>query len=129
MTTAHIAQRRIYAWLIDVLLVVGVSIPLPLVSWLISPAYILLRDGLFEGQSVGKRIMGLKVVAHSARLQCTYLDSVVRNILWVIPVVNLAVGLTGLNYLLHDPKGRHWGDRLANTEVVSAERVDKPLES
>jgi hypothetical protein len=48
------------------------------------------------------------------------MDSAVRNVLWVIPVVNVVLGFTGLHDLVHDPRGRHWGDRLANTQVVKA---------
>jgi len=89
-------------------------------GWVVSALYVLLRDGLFEGQSVGKRIMGLTVVAHHARQPCTFLDSAVRNSLWLLPIVNVVMGLTGLHDLVHDPRGRHWGDRLANTQVVHA---------
>ena len=120
MGTEELARQRIAAWTIDLLIVLGLLLLVPGIRWLISAAYILLRDGLFEGQSVGKRILGLKVVAHQERARCTYLDSAVRNALWVLPVVNLVMGLTGLQALLHDPQGRHWGDRLANTQVVKA---------
>jgi uncharacterized RDD family membrane protein YckC len=48
---------------------------------------------------------------------------VIRNLLWVIPVVNLLMGLTGLYALFTDPAGRHWGDRLADTRVVNASTV------
>ena len=118
MTSAELARQRIVAWLIDFLIVAGVSILIGGLSWFAGAAYILLRDGLFEGQSLGKRIMGLKVVAHQQQLRCTYLDSIVRNLLWVIPIVDFVMGLTGLHYLMHDPQGRHWGDRLADTRVL-----------
>jgi uncharacterized RDD family membrane protein YckC len=116
------APKRIYAWLIDGLLLLGLWVLLAgsVLAWAGNVAYILLRDGLFDGQSLGKRIVGLKVVGHQHQRPCTYRESILRNVLWVIPVVNVVMGLTGLHALMHDPNGRHWGDRLAETVVVKA---------
>ena len=121
MAKADLAQSRIYAWLIDLLLVFGLGalFATPL-GWAASTIYWLIRDGLFEGQSIGKRLMGLKVVAGEARTRCTFRYSAIRNLLWVIPLVNVVMGVTGLYYLSKDRAGRHWGDRLADTRVVKA---------
>lgn len=115
-----LVQSRIYAWLIDLLLFLGLGAFFGGLGWIASSGYWLLRDGLFEGQSVGKRLLGLKVVAGPDQARCTYPASAIRNLLWVIPLVNLAMGLTGLYYLSKDRAGRHWGDRLADTRVVKA---------
>jgi len=120
MKQPEVSRQRVLAWLIDALIVLGLTVLFQALGGLVSLVYILLRDGLFEGQSLGKRIIGLKVVAHKDRLKCTFLDSIVRNLLWVIPIVNCVMGFTGLHYLLHDARGRHWGDRLANTQVIRA---------
>ena len=64
--------------------------------------------------------MKLKVVVGPDRAPCTYLSSTIRNLLWVIPLVNLAMGATGIYYLSKDRAGCHWGDRLAETRVVKA---------
>jgi uncharacterized RDD family membrane protein YckC len=82
--------------------------------------YWLLRDGFFTGQSIGKRLMGLKVVVGQAKKPCTFLNSIARNVLWVLPPVNVLLAATGLYYLSNDRAGRHWGDRLADTRVVPA---------
>ena len=120
MTSEELARQRVIAWMIAFLICFGLWIMFQGLGWLAGGAYILLRDGFFKGQSAGKRIMGLKVVAHRDRLRCTFLDSAVRNVLWIIPVVNAVMGFTGLHDLVHDPRGRHWGDRLANTQVIKA---------
>ena len=52
--------------------------------------------------------------------RCTFKESIIRNLLWVIPVINLVMGITGFYSLSHDTKRRHWGDRLADTMVVNA---------
>ncbi|MBI2104913.1 MAG: RDD family protein [Candidatus Omnitrophica bacterium] len=120
MAKPTLAQQRIYAWLIDLLLFLGLGAFFGGLGWIASTGYWLLRDGLFEGQSVGKRLMGLKVVVGTAHARCTFVASAVRNLLWVIPLINLAMGLTGLYALSHERAGRHWGDRLADTRVLRA---------
>ena len=118
MAASHGAQERIYAWLIDLLIFVGVGIFFGPLGWLASTGYWLFRDGLFEGQSIGKRLLGLQVVARQGSARATFLTSAIRNLLWIIPLVNLVMGVTGLYLLFHDGGGRHWGDRLADTRVV-----------
>ncbi len=120
MNSAELARRRVLAWLIDFLVIIGLSLPLQWIGSVAGTLYFLLRDGLFDGQSVGKRILGLRVLVLPQERRCGFQDSAIRNVLWIIPVMNLVMALTGLQALTHDPHGRHWGDRLANTRVVSA---------
>lgn len=49
--------------------------------------YLLLRDG-FRGRSIGKQILGLRVIT-PAGTGCGYVRSVVRNVPLVVPVWNL----------------------------------------
>lgn len=120
MSAAELSRQRILAWLLDWLIVFGASLLLGGLAWGLGAAYVLLRDGLFEGQSVGKRILGLRVVREPGKGPVGFAESALRNVLWILPVVNVVMGLTGLHYLINDPKGRHWGDRLANTRVITA---------
>ena len=116
--TAEALQERLIAWAIDGVLVVGLLNLFGPVRWLAGVAYVLLRDGLFDGQSVGKRIMRLRVVVQPGRRRATFRASVVRNVLWI--VIPPIMAITGIYYLIKDPRGRHWGDRLADAEVVPA---------
>ncbi len=118
MAKSDLVQQRISAWLLDLLFVFGFGMLFGGFGWLASMGYWLLRDGLFQGQSIGKRLMGLKVVVGPTRAPCTYLSSILRTLLWVVPVVNLAMGVTGIYHLSKDRAGCHWGDRLAETRVV-----------
>ena len=120
MSTASLPRLRLWAWLLDALLFLGVGACFGRAGWLASAAYWLCRDGLFQGQSIGKRLVGLRVVTGKGRGRCTVRLSAIRNVLWIIPFVNVLMGLTGLYLLARDPAGRHWGDRLADTRVVSA---------
>jgi uncharacterized RDD family membrane protein YckC len=120
MASSDLAHSRIYAWLIDLLIAMGFGGLFGGLGWIVSIGYWLLRDGCFEGQSIGKRLMRLKVVAGPDRQRCTFINSSIRNLLWAIPFVNVLTGLTGLYYLTKDRAGQHWGDRLADTRVVKA---------
>ena len=118
MAKSELAQQRVSAWAIDALMVIGIAALFHVWGWIATTAYWLFRDGLFESQSVGKRLIGLKVVRSAGGDHCTFRDSFIRNVLWVVPVVNVLMALTGLYALFNDPDGRHWGDRLAETRVV-----------
>ena len=121
MVNAEFAQQRILAWLIDFLVMLGLGLLFQAFGWLVAGAYLLLRDALFNnGQSIGKRLMGLRVVLGADRTPCTFLSSVIRNLLWLIPIVNIVMAFAGLYALSSDRAGRHWGDRLADTRVVAA---------
>ena len=119
MAQGSVVRQRLSAWLIDLVIGVGLSALFHLLGWAAAAIYWLFRDGLFDGQSIGKRVMGLKVALPNGQ-RCTFKASLIRNVLWVIPGVNLLMGLTGVSYLFRDSRGRHWGDRLADTRVVRA---------
>ena len=123
MKGSALAQRRLGAWLIDVVIVAGIGTLFHFFGWVATAAYWLCRDGCFDGQSIGKRLVGLKVVVEPSGTRCTWKTSCIRNLLWVIPVIDLLMGATGLYYLFSDPAGRHWGDRLADTRVVKVSAV------
>lgn len=121
MARAELAQQRILAWLVDFLVVLGLAMLFQQVGWLAGGVYVLLRDALFgNGQSIGKRLMDLKVVVGPDRINCSFRTSTIRNMLWIIPLINVLMAITGLYYLSSDRSGRHWGDRLAETRVVKA---------
>lgn len=104
-------------------------------------AYFLLRDGLnietLGRQSVGKKIMKLKVVAASGELD--YILSIKRNItlgfssvlapVLIIPLLGglvyfivilaqFVVSIVELIKVLNDPEGKRIGDVIAETMVV-----------
>lgn len=74
--------------------------------------YFVIADALPNGQSLGKRIMGLAVVSKSTGESCTLLQSFARN--GATPLLGVA------DYLVVLGKRRQrLGDRIANTIVVS----------
>lgn len=72
--------------------------------------YILFADGLHQGQSFGKRILGARVVDASTGKPCTYVQSLIRNIFYVFGILDWI--------FIFGEKRQRLGDRVANTIVV-----------
>ena len=106
--------------------------------------YIVISDGLKGGQSIGKRIIGLRVISMSgATLPCNFKQSIMRNgafglliilyfVIGPIPYVGklmvalawvAAVGAE-IMMLYSDETGARFCDRFAGTLVISA-RTDR----
>lgn len=74
--------------------------------------YFVIADALPEGQSLGKRILGLAVVSKKTGKSCNIVQSVVRN------SATLLLGM--LDWIVAFGKDRQRiGDRVANTIVVN----------
>lgn len=82
----------------------GVLLLLPnLVGIFAAGLYILVSDGFFRGQSVGKKLVGLRVVATDPGQEgskCTFRRSVVRNFPYGFIVVFGSIPLFGLFIVL-----------------------------
>lgn len=83
-------------------------------AWLV--LYMLFRDAI-SGQSVGKRIFGLRVVAAGSGKPGNWRHSLVRHgLFWLLSLVGVGLLVEPLMALFH-PGGRRLGDLLAKTEV------------
>ena len=81
-------QHRGIAFLIDVLLYAllhfgGPALGFGILGGFLGVLYITFRDGLFGGQSVGKKILGIRVVHMDGR-PISYVDSSFRNVIFII---------------------------------------------
>jgi len=96
-----------------------------------------LQDGFGVGQSIGKRIIGLRVIENGTGLSCSLRNSALRNLpfvfgilftstplLWILLIMMTipSVGLE-LYLLLTLDSGMRVGDVLGNTQVI--EYVDE----
>lgn len=139
--------ERFLAKLIDAL-IVGALFAFPtFVGVLAGLTYILISDGLKDGRSIGKRIIGLKVVFLSAEGEtpCDFKQSIIRNspfaliIVWYmvvgwIPYLGKILGVAGalavagieMALIYTDERGSRFGDRIANTQVVPEKPVKLP---
>lgn len=130
MRNADLTTRAVAAF-VDFLIVTGLT-RLPDVTGALSAAgYLLVRDGLFARQSVGKKLVGLRVAA-SDGAAAGYRESILRNaplaLIYVLFLVPYAGWLLGPFFLaveslvaLGDERGMRIGDMLAGTVVVREE--------
>lgn len=127
------ALPRAQAWMVDLLLRMGVFvvalIPLSLFGvggnglamlllFALMWAYWVVCEVWLDGQTLGKRALGLRVV-NADGTPITWLPSVVRNLLRVVDVLPGVYGV-GLASTLIDPYGRRLGDVVAGTMVIHA---------
>ncbi len=132
-------SKRAIAFLID--LGVYVVIWVLLYFWLhlgdyltglVAGLYIVFRDGLFNGQSIGKKLMHQRVMNVAAGSACSFADSAKRNVILYIPnlfqFVHFLGGLIGLiivalelYFVFTNESGRRWGDQFADTQVLDEE--------
>ena len=106
--------------------------------------YLLLADGLLQGQSPGKRIFGIRVVYLPMRAPGRYRESMLRNapfglcvLLGMIPqqlgTVAFAGGVVVIGGIeawkvLRDPLGLRLGDSWASTQVTDGKVVAGAVE-
>jgi len=85
---------------------------------LMIPTYLLIKDGFGNGQSLGKKLLGLRVINTSTRKKCSFTDSVKRNILYMFFGV-IWCGVE-ISYMAIKRTHVRIGDNMASTEVVKA---------
>ncbi len=125
---------RLIAKAIDLFIVVCLSIwwyPLGLILGIV---YISISDSLNKGQSVGKKFMGFAVKSLEDGSPCSFKQSLVRNLPFILPLVLaivpfwgwilggiLCIALVGLElYLLYNlDSGHRLGDVMADTTVMA----------
>jgi len=119
-------QTRSLAFLIDLILFVtlfyGLGATYHFWGVFLSMIYIVFRDGIFSGQSIGKKVMGIRVV-HADGRPISFVDSSFRNVLFLIPYLlplTLAVETVAM---FRSPDRLRLGDRIAKTRVVRKEAV------
>ncbi len=100
----------------------------------ISLLYLAAADGMQNGQSVGKRFMGLAVISLEDGKPCTYKQSVIRNLPFIVPLVFSVIPFIGpvftaligapflvleLYLLFKLDSGHRLGDVMADTSVIA----------
>lgn len=132
MQKAELTTRAV-AGFIDLLLVIGMARLPDVMGFLAVTGYILVRDGLFHAQSVGKKVIGLRVaLTDDPGKSGSFRESIIRNVplaiaylLFLVPYAGwllgpLALGVEALT-AMGDERGMRIGDLLARTYTVQAE--------
>jgi uncharacterized RDD family membrane protein YckC len=139
---AGVASRCL-AWLVDVAVMSALML---LISFGVAATGILLGDiavairfvvvfliqwgyGVFlewgwSGQTVGKYLMGLRVV-RDAGTRITFLQAVVRNLVRIVDLIPFAYLVGGVSAVI-DRHGRRLGDIAAGTVVIRERRSPRP---
>ena len=136
MQKADLTTRTV-AGIVDLLLIIGLTRLPDVFGFLFAAGYILIRDGLFDQGSVGKKLIGLRVAsAENPGSRVAYRESIIRNVplviaysLFFVPYAGWVLGpvALGVEWLvaLGDAAGMRVGDMLARTYVVLAVSVPR----
>lgn len=120
---------RVFAKAIDFILIAAVTELVPRAGFYAGLSYLLISDGLFDGRSIGKRLMGLRVTASATGAPCTMRESILRNaplgaglLLWKVPLLGwvfiVLVSVIEFLILLGSHEQKRLGDELAGTVVT-----------
>lgn len=135
--------KRFIASIIDSIICMGLSIPaiifliigkskisvfnndstpyfvLAVIFCILPITYNFVKDGISQGQSLGKKSVGLIVIYLVDKTPCTYGKSFLRNIMLIlINIVPLVGWLVEPIMVLVSEDGRRLGDKAANTQVI-----------
>jgi hypothetical protein len=120
---------RTAAKVLDFILIAAVIEIIPRAGFFAGLAYLLLSDGLFDGRSIGKKLIKLKVVSSNTLQPCTFRGSILRNstfglgyLLWLIPWIGwvfiIIISVLELILTLGSSEGKRLGDEFAGTSVI-----------
>lgn len=115
---------------IDIVILYALQDPLPKSGWAVGLAYLLVADGLFGGQSLGKKVVGLRVITKDG-LPCGIRESLLRNsplalgyLFYQVPFVGKLIFGAALLFefvvALGNKEGARMGDEISGTRVMLA---------
>lgn len=128
--------QRLAAKGVDLFLVLYISRSEHAFVIICSLIYLLMADGFFDGQSIGKRLVGLKTVylnPHTKEYEtCTFVQSAIRNCLFavilllsIIPFIGIVFSILGcvaicveVYFMYSDSENLRIGDIYAKTKVL-----------
>jgi uncharacterized RDD family membrane protein YckC len=124
---------RLLAKAIDLFIVLILSVFFYPLGLMLSVVYLVVADSLQNGQSVGKRLIGLQVISLEDGSYCSLRQSFIRNLPFIIPVAfaiipigGVILGIiTGIPFMLLElffiyklDSGHRLGDVIADTSVM-----------
>jgi len=132
--------HRIIAKAIDFIIVGALFEIVPKLGIIAGIVYLSIADGLFEGRSPGKKLMGLRVILQAEddrAIACGYKESILRNtpfvlglvlywFLGVIPLIGWLISMVILAavivfeilIIVGSDKGTRLGDEIGKTVVI-----------
>lgn len=138
--------NRVIARTIDFIIVVALYEIIPTIGFFAGMIYLLISDGLFQGRSIGKKLIGLKVIIKDGSETSSvsgFKESIFRNfpfvagyilfgILKVIPLIGwlfsfviiLGILIFECLVMMGSENGMRLGDEIAKTKVVEDKQGD-----
>jgi uncharacterized RDD family membrane protein YckC len=125
---------RTVAKILDFIIIAAAAEIVPKAGFFAGLAYLLIGDGLFDGRSVGKKLIGIRVVSAPTMETCSFRDSILRNstfgigyicykMLWFGWIFLMIVAVFEFLILLGSKDQMRLGDELAKTVVVEIPQV------
>jgi uncharacterized RDD family membrane protein YckC len=125
---------RTVAKILDFIIIAAAAELVPKAGFFAGLAYLLIGDGLFDGRSLGKKLIGLKVVSANTHTPCTFRDSILRNstfgigyllykIFWFGWIFILIVTVFEFIILLGSKDKMRLGDEIAKTMVTESPQI------
>lgn len=130
--------NRVLAKAIDAV-IVGIFLEaVPRVGFFAGLIYLLISDGLFEGKSIGKRLINLRVVDLKSGKPCAFKGSIIRNSPFALGYILMSIPLVGFIFpliiiifegliMIGGEQGRRFGDELAGTQVLDSESEEQDI--
>ncbi len=129
---------RTVAKILDIILIAAAVEMVPKAGFFAGLTYLLVGDGLFDGRSLGKKIVGLRVVSADTHQTCTFRDSILRNSIfsigylvswifwfgWILIAVTAALEFI---ILLGSKDKMRIGDEIAKTFVIDSPQVKREV--
>ena len=125
---------RTVAKILDFIIIAAAAEVVPKAGFFAGLAYLLIGDGLFDGRSLGKKLIGLKVVSVNTYTPCSFKDSILRNsilgigyllykILWFGWIFIVIVSVFEFIILLGSKNEMRLGDEIARTAVIESPQI------
>jgi len=125
---------RTVAKILDFIIIAAAVEIVPKAGFFAGLVYLLIGDGLFDGRSLGKKLIGLRVVSVDTNTPCTFRDSILRNsilgiglIFYKIPwfgwILTAVIAVLEFIILLGSRDGMRFGDEIAKTAVIEGPRI------
>ena len=125
---------RTIARILDLIVIAAAVELVPKAGFYAGLAYLLIGDGLFDGRSLGKKLIGLRVISSDLFKPCTFRDSILRNsifgigflfykIFWLGWIFIAIVSALEFVILLGSKNQMRLGDELAKTIVMESPQL------
>lgn len=125
---------RVTAKALDFIIIAAMAEVIPKAGFYAGLSYLLISDGLFDGRSLGKQLMGLRVISFTTSKACSMKESILRNaplgiglLFFMLPFIGWVFLVIFPSFeflmLLGSKNGMRLGDEIAKTIVIEKTQI------